>query len=309
MIENKSWTVYIHRSPSNKAYIGITCQNPENRWKNGNGYLRKNKNGEYKQPLIANAINKYGWGNFEHIIWAENLTQKQACDTEKMLIGLFKTNCNKYGYNIRDGGDASCLSEETRRKLSEIKKGHIVSEETRKKISEANAGRVPSKEVRQKMSKIRIGEGNPMFNKHHSEETKTKISKLNKGNPSPNKGKHLSEETRKKLSEAKSGQRHSDETRKKISKATAGSNNPNYGKTHSEEARKKISEANKGRLAGGNSPSAKAVIRLDDKKIYECIEYAAKENHVCRNTMASYCQKHKNFMFYSEYICTQEVAI
>ena len=185
-IEDKSWGVYIYRSPSNKTYIGITCKTPENRWKNGNGYLRKNKNGEYKQPLIANAINKYGWSNFEHIIWAENLTQKQACVIEKMLIGLFKTNCNKYGYNIRDGGDASRLSEETR---------------------------------------------------------------------------------------------------------------------------KKISEAKKGKLIGGDGHNAKAVIRLLDKKIYGCMDDAAKDNHACRNTMWSYCQKHKGFMYYDEYICTQEVAV
>jgi group I intron endonuclease len=309
IIEDKSWVVYIHRSPSNKAYIGITCQKPENRWKSGNGYLRKNKNGEYKQPLIANAINKYGWDNFEHIIWAENLTQKQACTIEKTLISLFETNCNKYGYNVRDGGDASRLSEETRRKLSKIKQGHIVSEETRKKISESKIGTVPSEEVRQKWSKIRTGELNPMSNKHHSEETKIKISEANKGNLGPNKGKRFSKETRQKISEAKKGQRHSDETRKKISQATAGSNNPNYGKHHSEEVRKKIGEANKGKLAGSNSHQAKSIIRLSDKKIYGCIKDAAIDNSVCRNTMVSYCQKQKNFMFYSEYICTQEVTV
>ena len=34
----KKWTVYIHISPSNKYYVGITSREPELRWKNGKGY-------------------------------------------------------------------------------------------------------------------------------------------------------------------------------------------------------------------------------------------------------------------------------
>ena len=33
-----SWTVYMHKSPSRKVYIGITGRKPEKRWGNGNGY-------------------------------------------------------------------------------------------------------------------------------------------------------------------------------------------------------------------------------------------------------------------------------
>ena len=33
------WTVYRHIAPSGKVYIGITCQKPEYRWNNGNGYM------------------------------------------------------------------------------------------------------------------------------------------------------------------------------------------------------------------------------------------------------------------------------
>ena len=77
-------------------------------------------------------------------------------------------------------------SDETKAKISESKKGHLVSEETRKKISDINTGRIVSEETRSKISKSLNG-------KIVSEETKAKISESKRG--------HLvSEETRIKLS-------------------------------------------------------------------------------------------------------------
>lgn len=59
------YSIYIHLNKINdKKYIGITCKKPEIRWANGLGYK--------KQPFW-NAITKYGWDNFEHIIIKDNL--------------------------------------------------------------------------------------------------------------------------------------------------------------------------------------------------------------------------------------------
>ena len=69
------------------------------------------------------------------------------------------------------------FSEETRRKISEAKKGKKLSEETRRKMSEAKKGhtRSPfSEEHRRKISEAKKG-------KVRSEETKNKISKAIKG--------------------------------------------------------------------------------------------------------------------------------
>ena len=67
------YCVYMHIFPNQKRYIGQTCQKPERRWNNnGSGYLGKRKNGEYKQPLIANAIQQYGWENIKHEILFNN---------------------------------------------------------------------------------------------------------------------------------------------------------------------------------------------------------------------------------------------
>ena len=57
------YNVYKHTFPNGKVYIGITRQKPKYRWANGNGYLRLKPNGEYKQPLMARAVIKYGWEN------------------------------------------------------------------------------------------------------------------------------------------------------------------------------------------------------------------------------------------------------
>lgn len=45
------YSVYMHTTPNNKKYIGITKQKPVKRWQNGGGY----KN----QPLMWKAIKKY----------------------------------------------------------------------------------------------------------------------------------------------------------------------------------------------------------------------------------------------------------
>ena len=87
------------------------------------------------------------------------------------------------------------LSDETRRKMSESKKGRIFSEEHRRKLSESHKGHTVSDETRKKMSEAKKGENHPLYGKHFSEETRRKISETNKGHT-------VSEETRKKISES-----------------------------------------------------------------------------------------------------------
>ncbi len=94
----RNFTVYMHIFPNNKRYIGITCQKPEQRWRNGAGY------GD-DQPLIRNAIKKYGWENIEHIILFTKLSKEEACEKEKELIKKYNTLDDKYGYNMTVGGD------------------------------------------------------------------------------------------------------------------------------------------------------------------------------------------------------------
>ena len=82
-----------------------------------------------------------------------------------------------------------------------------------------------SEDTRKKMSESRKGKPSGMNGKHHSTEARKKMSESKKGKPSGMKGKHLSEETRKKISDSKNGKYLSEETRKKMSEANMGKNN------------------------------------------------------------------------------------
>ena len=250
MSKEKIYCVYIHISPSNKAYIGITSQKPEQRWKDGNGYLRKSKYGEYIQPAMANAIKKYGWDNFKHVIWADNLSKEEACKYEATLIDLFNTNNSKYGYNIRPGGDVGAvglvMSDVSRKRLSESKKGiatrtgAILNSDTKAKISNARKKNWQDEKYRQNQiekHKWQTGENHPMYGKHHSEASKEKI-----------RNAHI-------------GKSLTDITKRKISEAASGTNNPFYGKQHSDESRQKISAS----LSGINNPGIRQVVQYDQQ--------------------------------------------
>jgi len=93
----RCYSVYQHKSPSGKLYFGITSRSPKQRWNNGNGY-RENS-------YFWSAIKKYGWGNFEHIILASDLSEQEACDMEVKLIAEYKSNNPLYGYNLSRGGE------------------------------------------------------------------------------------------------------------------------------------------------------------------------------------------------------------
>lgn len=184
-----SYTLYMHIFPNDKVYIGITCQKPESRWgKDGNAY----QHNQYMQ----NAILKYGWNNIKHEILHTGLTKEAAEQKEIELIAKYKSNQREYGYNIENGGHVNCVSDETKRKLSQIRKGRKLTQEQKMKISCSLLGR----EVSQ-LTKKRISEA--LKGREATEEAKAKMSIARKGKSSWNKGKELSQEHKTKLKAAK----------------------------------------------------------------------------------------------------------
>ena len=222
MEESRTYCIYIHENKINgKRYVGQTCQKPKDRWDNGHGY----KTCTY----FNNAILKYGWDNFEHIIFAENLSKTEANKIEKELIEFYDTMNPQKGYNLTKGGEGVSgfkmtdeqkkkigmaqigkeISEETRQKLREIRKGMKHSEESKEIMREKHKRENLSEETLEKMSnsakeRLAIPENNPFFGKHHTDETCMILSDIaksrfeNKANH-PMYGKHHSEETKQKL--------------------------------------------------------------------------------------------------------------
>lgn len=144
------YTIYMHISPSNKKYIGITKRNPKYRWNNGNAYQENN--------YFKNAIKKYGWNNFQHIILFTNLTKEKAELKEQELILKYKSTNENFGYNLESGGNIQKeINNITRKKMSNAATKRMSNIKLRKKISKTLTGRKISPEIVKKSSMKRKG--------------------------------------------------------------------------------------------------------------------------------------------------------
>lgn len=179
---------------------------------NGKTYIGQHKYKELNDDYmgsgkhLARAQKKYGIKNFKKEILIFNIFEKEHADLlEKTFIASEREKVGtKNCYNISDGGGGG---------NGGANKGKHLSEETKKKLSEINKGKSLSEETKRKISESQKGENNNFYGKHRSEETKRKISESNKG-------KHYaSDETRKKMSESRKGKCLSEETRRKISES------------------------------------------------------------------------------------------
>lgn len=168
MIMN-DYCVYIHTSPSNKRYIGITSQKPERRWRNnGNGYS--------DSPVFFNAIKRYGWDNFNHEIMLSGLSYEEAEMYEVMFIRLFRSTDRRYGYNMESGGTSGKrLSELTKQKLSIANAGKGNPDALRKWILNNGPWNKGTKGLtshtddwKKNMSQKMSGKNNPAYGKDYS---------------------------------------------------------------------------------------------------------------------------------------------
>ncbi len=129
-----NYIVYTHTNKINgKMYVGITCQSPNRRWRNGNGY----KENEH----FFRSISKYGWDNFTHEIVRAGLSKDQACEMEKELIDKYRTCIDTYGYNKSTGGEnpneGAKMSDEAKAKMSASHKRVVITEEWKNNMSQA----------------------------------------------------------------------------------------------------------------------------------------------------------------------------
>lgn len=113
------WSVYMHVNKINgKKYIGITSRKPERRWKkNGEGYKPAHGNNNH----FYNAIQKYGWNNFNHYILISKVDSQLASIFESILI-VYHKSLEPHGYNSKNGGQVGTFgtkySNEYKNKIS-----------------------------------------------------------------------------------------------------------------------------------------------------------------------------------------------
>lgn len=115
------YTIYkLINKINGKYYIGQTKLTLQRRSRSdGIGYKRS--------PYLYNAIQKYGWNNFEYEILDKTEIAEVADLLEISYIDYFDSKNDNFGYNIVVGGNVSMRgrkhTEETRRKISNANKG------------------------------------------------------------------------------------------------------------------------------------------------------------------------------------------
>ena len=202
------YCVYSHTSPSGKVYVGQTKKKRlHDRWVNGQGYLTC--------KIFYNAIQKYGWENFEHKIIKEGLTKNEADELEISLIQNYKSK--NISYNITDGGGGCVVkyTKERKHKLSESQKG-------RKYIHKNNV------EKRVKVEEISdyLKEGWKMGRRA---DWKEQCKDVMRQYGSPMKGKKHTEETIKKMKDSHKNFRPTEEHKRKTSESLKGRKSPTTG--------------------------------------------------------------------------------
>lgn len=209
--------IYKITNPKGKIYVGST-ENIHIRKRFYQSILCKS------QTKIFNSLRKYGWENHSFEI-LEECTFENLYPLERAWGMFYNVLDEKTGLNLKlpgNGESKGLVSNETKERMSESKKGilfseihllnlstshkgKLLSEETKLKMSLAAKGRKVSDDVRANMSRAQKG-------RKVSEETKMKLSNALKG-------RKLSEEHRLKLVEImKNRPPVSDEVREKLSK-------------------------------------------------------------------------------------------
>lgn len=173
-----------------KQYVGdrsCNCEPEKDKYLGSGTYYKRAEKLHKKQNFKKEILND----SFK--------TRQEAFDAQARYIIEYNTLVPN-GYNISPKGGnkgKECLSQETKNKISNAKKGTFQTEETKRKRSESMIGK-------------NIG-------KKRTEEAKIKYSNAKKGKSSPMKGKKWSAESKKKMSLTCTGKKTSEEIKKKIS--------------------------------------------------------------------------------------------
>lgn len=177
MSNSNKYKVYMHISPTGKRYVGITKQQLSRRWHAGCGYKTNTH--------FYNAIVKYGWNNFKHLVLKDNLAKEAACALEQAYIAEYETRNPDNGYNCTIGGECGSkgyiMTEEVREKLRIANLGKHHTQKTCKRLRELERQRWLNAEYRDNQIKKRLGKTPWNKGKKTSDEARAKQSKAKLG--------------------------------------------------------------------------------------------------------------------------------
>tara|TARA_B110000858_G_scaffold115078_1_gene131568 strand:+ start:1219 stop:1956 length:738 start_codon:yes stop_codon:yes gene_type:complete len=191
---------------SGKYYYGMHSTDDLN-----DGYLGSGRRIQY-------SINKHGVENHKREIIEFCKNRKELALREKEIINLneiAKEDC----INLMVGGLGRPIgfkvSDETRKKNSEIMKNRPINWYAIQKMKETRAGSSHTKESRRRISKSNIGKTHTddtkeylsqvMIERWQDDDMRKKYSESAKKRPSNRKGVELSNDTKKRISESKKG--------------------------------------------------------------------------------------------------------
>lgn len=213
MDELKTGVYAIRCLKNNRVYVGSAARSFRHRWTRHRNELDA---GTHHNKALQNSWRKYGADEFTFEILL--ICEPEECvEQEQRFLDELKATDKRFGFNacpIAGSSRGFKHSEETRRKLSESRKGRPISPEARAKSAATQRGRKRppcSAEWRERLSKA--GKG-----LRRSKETRARMSAAMKGRirtpehcaaiSAAKSGKKigpLSDEHRSKLSEAKRG--------------------------------------------------------------------------------------------------------
>lgn len=212
--ESKPGVYLIRNLINSKVYVG-SAADLSRRW-----IVHKNdlKNGRHHNRHLQSAFNKYGLAAFDlevleivDLLDGESLRRAEQFWMDKLNV------CDaRFGYNIVPHSQHKFLSEETRRLLSESRRGKPLSPEHRANISKGNQGKTRSIEHRAKLRAASLRNRGVIVS------LEVCVTAVTQKGVRPSVSKLSSEEISRKISDALKGHPVSEETRMKISAANRG---------------------------------------------------------------------------------------
>jgi group I intron endonuclease len=142
--------IYKITNPKKRIYIGKSID-VKNRWCLYKRFACK------KQIRLYNSLKKYGYDKHKFEIIHPCL-ESELNELEQYYIQLYNTFNSEFGLNLRSGGEGGRHSEESKIKMSILRRNRPpMSEEQKQKISIAHIGMKTSEETKKKMSDSKIG--------------------------------------------------------------------------------------------------------------------------------------------------------